>query len=60
MPYPSGRSSPPARVSKPTPRRSPRSYRTLLRGNGGAEKVLKNAKDAAATEALEIATGAVG
>src|SRR4051794_9176610 len=28
----------------------------LLRGNGGAEKVLKNAKDAAATEALEIAT----
>jgi ferritin-like metal-binding protein YciE len=28
----------------------------LLRGNGGAEKVLKNAKDASATEALEIAT----
>jgi ferritin-like metal-binding protein YciE len=28
----------------------------LVRGNGGAEKVLKNAKDAAATEALEIAT----
>jgi ferritin-like metal-binding protein YciE len=28
----------------------------LLRGNGGAEKVLKNAKDAAASEALEIAT----
>jgi ferritin-like metal-binding protein YciE len=28
----------------------------LLRGNGGEEKVLKNAKDAAATEALEIAT----
>jgi ferritin-like metal-binding protein YciE len=28
----------------------------LLRGHGGAEKVLKNAKDAAATEALEIAT----
>jgi ferritin-like metal-binding protein YciE len=28
----------------------------LLRGSGGAEKVLKNAKDAAATEALEIAT----
>ena len=28
----------------------------LLRGTGGAEKVLKNAKDAAATEALEIAT----
>lgn len=28
----------------------------LLRGNGGQEKVLKNAKDAAATEALEIAT----
>ncbi len=28
----------------------------LLRGRGGAEKVLKNAKDAAATEALEIAT----
>ena len=28
----------------------------LMRGNGGAEKVLKNAKDAAATEALEIAT----
>src|SRR4051812_42104673 len=28
----------------------------LLRGNGGAEKVLKNAKDTAATEALEIGT----
>jgi ferritin-like metal-binding protein YciE len=28
----------------------------LLRGNGGNEKVLKNAKDASATEALEIAT----
>lgn len=28
----------------------------LLRGSGGDEKVLKNAKDAAATEALEIAT----
>jgi ferritin-like metal-binding protein YciE len=28
----------------------------LLRGHGGEEKVLKNAKDAAATEALEIAT----
>jgi ferritin-like metal-binding protein YciE len=28
----------------------------LLRGSGGPEKVLKNAKDAAATEALEIAT----
>jgi ferritin-like metal-binding protein YciE len=28
----------------------------LVRGHGGAEKVLKNAKDAAATEALEIAT----
>jgi ferritin-like metal-binding protein YciE len=28
----------------------------LLRGSGGHEKVLKNAKDAAATEALEIAT----
>jgi ferritin-like metal-binding protein YciE len=28
----------------------------LLRGHGSAEKVLKNAKDAAATEALEIAT----
>ena len=28
----------------------------LLRGSGGEEKVLKNAKDAAATEALEIAT----
>jgi ferritin-like metal-binding protein YciE len=28
----------------------------LLRGNGGKEKVLKNAKDACATEALEIAT----
>src|SRR3954454_16324512 len=28
----------------------------LLRGHGGAEKVLKNAKDAASTEALEIAT----
>ncbi|HWT25873.1 MAG TPA: DUF892 family protein [Solirubrobacteraceae bacterium] len=28
----------------------------LLRGTGGEEKVLKNAKDAAATEALEIAT----
>lgn len=28
----------------------------LVRGNGGEEKVLKNAKDAAATEALEIAT----
>jgi ferritin-like metal-binding protein YciE len=28
----------------------------LLRGNGGNEKVLKNAKDTAATEALEIAT----
>src|SRR6185295_1699455 len=26
------------------------------RGSGGEEKVLKNAKDAAATEALEIAT----
>jgi ferritin-like metal-binding protein YciE len=28
----------------------------LIRGSGGEEKVLKNAKDAAATEALEIAT----
>jgi ferritin-like metal-binding protein YciE len=28
----------------------------ILRGHGGEEKVLKNAKDAAATEALEIAT----
>lgn len=28
----------------------------LLRGSGGEEKVLKNAKDAAAAEALEIAT----
>lgn len=28
----------------------------LLRGSGGAEKVLKNAKDTCATEALEIAT----
>jgi ferritin-like metal-binding protein YciE len=28
----------------------------LLRGTNGAEKVLKNARDAAATEALEIAT----
>src|SRR6188472_3552288 len=28
----------------------------LLRGSGGEEKVLKNAKDAYATEALEIAT----
>jgi ferritin-like metal-binding protein YciE len=28
----------------------------LLRGSGGAEKVLKNAKDASASEALEIAT----
>jgi ferritin-like metal-binding protein YciE len=28
----------------------------LLRGTGGHEKVLKNAKDASATEALEIAT----
>lgn len=28
----------------------------LLRGSGGDEKVLKNAKDACATEALEIAT----
>ncbi len=28
----------------------------LLRGSGGEEKVLKNAKDTAATEALEIAT----
>ncbi|HEX3833040.1 MAG TPA: DUF892 family protein [Solirubrobacteraceae bacterium] len=28
----------------------------LMRGSGGEEKVLKNAKDAAATEALEIAT----
>jgi len=28
----------------------------LLRGTGGEEKVLKNSKDAAATEALEIAT----
>jgi ferritin-like metal-binding protein YciE len=28
----------------------------ILRGTSGAEKVLKNAKDAAATEALEIAT----
>ncbi len=28
----------------------------LLRGTGGEEKVLKNAKDACATEALEIAT----
>ena len=28
----------------------------LLRGHGGAEKALKNAKDACATEALEIAT----
>ena len=28
----------------------------LVRGSGGEEKVLKNAKDASATEALEIAT----
>src|SRR3954449_1078117 len=28
----------------------------LLRGTGGEEKVLKNAKDASATEALEVAT----
>src|SRR5215203_430206 len=28
----------------------------LLRGTGGEEKILKNAKDACATEALEIAT----
>ena len=28
----------------------------MLRGSGGEEKVLKNAKDACATEALEIAT----
>jgi len=28
----------------------------LIRGTGGEEKVLKNAKDACATEALEIAT----
>src|SRR5215208_4442456 len=28
----------------------------LLRGTGGEEKILKNAKDASATEALEIAT----
>ena len=28
----------------------------LIRGSGGEEKVLKNAKDTAATEALEIAT----
>ena len=28
----------------------------LVRGSGGEEKVLKNAKDACATEALEIAT----
>jgi hypothetical protein len=28
----------------------------LVRGTGGEEKVLKNAKDACATEALEIAT----
>src|SRR3954452_18290675 len=28
----------------------------LLRGSGGEEKILKNAKDAAASEALEIAT----
>ncbi len=28
----------------------------LLRGSGGEEKVLKNAKDAAASEALEVAT----
>ena len=28
----------------------------LLRGSGGEEKVLKNAKDTCATEALEIAT----
>ena len=28
----------------------------LVRGNGGEEKVLKNAKDAASTEALEIGT----
>ena len=28
----------------------------MLRGTGGEEKVLKNAKDACATEALEIAT----
>lgn len=28
----------------------------LVRGTGGEEKILKNAKDAAATEALEIAT----
>ena len=28
----------------------------MIRGSGGEEKVLKNAKDAAATEALEVAT----
>jgi ferritin-like metal-binding protein YciE len=28
----------------------------MIRGSGGEEKILKNAKDAAATEALEIAT----
>src|ERR1700741_4848867 len=32
----------------------------LLRGSGGDEKVLKNAKDAYATEALEIATYTAG
>ena len=36
--------------------RSARRRSTSLRGSGGEEKVLKNAKDAAATEALEIAT----
>ena len=36
--------------------RSARRRSTSLRGSGGHEKVLKNAKDAAATEALEIAT----
>ena len=39
-------------------RRSPSARRrsTSLRGSGGEEKVLKNAKDACASEALEIAT----
>ena len=36
--------------------RWPRRRSISLRGSGGEEKVLKNAKDACATEALEIAT----
>ena len=41
-------------MAKPSP--SVRAHFDLLRGASGEEKLLKNAKDESATEALEIAT----